>query len=298
MLTTLLLGLTLALPATGDKSELLLDFNAGFAYRPTWIDGSSSTGRELEGFASAGFTLFDRGIVDDDSPPSLQPYLQYATRLHVGGGGGYVDRQLADDDGPSPLTQGWVSAAAEGYVQRHFYIAGAFEWDYDAWSIEGQHSSEQLEQFSAAIGLRFGDTRVSVGWGGTAFAVGAERARVRFYGGAFAEAYSVVERKLELDAWVRLFEAGAEGHLGATWWLGRRLGLGVGMTGGAHAYVDSPAQYAFVGGSLGATWWFTPRLAGQIDFAVTWQAPIGDQSDDDIALGGIRNLFELTLLIR
>ena len=298
MLTTLLLGITLALPPTGDTTELLLDVNTGFNYRPTWIDGVSGGGRELGGFGSAGFTLFDRGIHDDDSPPSLQPYLQYATRLHVGGGGGYTDLQFPDYGGSSPLAQGWIDADAEGYLLRRFYIAASFEWDYDTWRFEDSQLSEQLEHFSGAVGLRFGDLRVSAGWGGTSFAIGRRRSQVRYYGGAFAEVYAVVHRHLELDAFAQLAEAGAEGHLGATWWLGRRLGLGIGVSGGAHAYVDSPDRYAFAGGSVGATWWFTPRLAGQISLAVTWQEPLGTPDDDGVAIRGVRNALVLTLLVR
>ncbi|HWE29893.1 MAG TPA: hypothetical protein VHB97_17905 [Polyangia bacterium] len=296
MLTTLLLGLTLALPPTQDKTELLVDFDAGVAYRPTSVDSESAPGREIGGFAAVGFTLFDRAIVDDDAAPSLQPYLQYATQLHVGGGGGYVDRRLPDDDGSSPLTQGWLDAEASGYLARRFYIATAFEWDYDTWRLDGDALSEQLEQFNAAIGLRFGDVRVSTGWGGTAFAIGAGRSAIRYYGGAFAEMYAVVDRRFEVDALVRLAEGGAEGRLGATWWLGRRLGLGLGASGGAHAYVDSADQYAFASGSIAATWWFTPRLAGQVSYAATWQEPIGDSADGGVS--GVRNALEITMFVR
>jgi hypothetical protein len=298
VLTTLLLGFTFALAPTGDKTELLLDFDAGVAYRPTWADGLSGGGREVGGSAAAGFTLFDRGIVDDDAPPSLQPYLQYATQLHVGGGGGYVGRQFPGDDGASPLVQGWVDASASGYLARRLYIAASFEWDYGTWHLDGEQLSEQIESFAAAVGLRFDDVRVSAGWGGAAYSIGTERSRIRYYGGAFAEVYAVVKRQLELDASVRLAEGGAEGSLGATWWLGRRLGLGLGATGGAHAYVDSADRYAFVGGSLAATWWFTPRLAGQVSLAVTWQEPVGSSDDGSLGIGGIRNAFEVTIFVR
>lgn len=303
MLATLLLGLTLAMPESGETTMAEVDLSAGFSFRATTAQGGSgvslddaSAGRDLGGLGAIGLTVYGKHIVDDDAPPALQPFLQYATQLHIGGGGSYTDRLLPASGDHWPLAQGWAEVSASGYLARRFYLATSFEYGYLTWRGGGQGISEQLQQFSVAAGLRFSDVRIAAGWGGTAYRIGRGPATVRFWGGAFLDLYTVIDRNFELDAGANLAEGGGEGHVGATWWLGRRLGLGLGASGGAHAYVDSPAHHRFVSGTGTVQLWFTPRVGAQLADTITWDQPA--PGEDDILVAGIGESVTLTLLIR
>jgi hypothetical protein len=139
MLALPLLVTTLALAPSGDRSYLGLSVGGDVGYA-SWSDatvpGGNGAGHSLGGEGGAGFTLYVDGIVDDDAPLSLQPFLQRASSVHVdGGGGGFrhtapPGSSFIDQTG----TSGYANLDGSVYLARWFYAYLGFGARYTAWA--------------------------------------------------------------------------------------------------------------------------------------------------------------------
>jgi hypothetical protein len=315
---TLLLGLTLALPATTRETRFELSAAANLAYHALHWNGSGSfpplDGRSLGGSGTVGLTVFGRRIVDDDAAPPLQPFLQRSPRFHLGGSGGssdvtYPTLALSPVEPARPFVRlqgtrsaGHVDLSGDGYIGHWFYLGAAFAVDYTTWEYRAdgvrlsgsrppQLPSSQLQlAFSVAIGVRWRDVLVAAGWGLTPRRLDDGDLNVPFYGGAFVSLDSVVRRWIELSANVSVRPGGAVASGLASFWLGRRLGLLVGA-GGGH---DSDGG-DFAGGQIGVQYWVRSRWAATLSYAPTWQRANGSANVID---SSVAHLVMLTLTAR
>lgn len=271
MLSVPLFAATLALAPTGNSSRLELDadfefFSAAIALAPFTADGGSTLG----GDAGAGFTLFGHRIVDDDAPLSLQPYLQYAATLHVGGGGGgYRFTRDASSTLPgNDSTNGHAEVSASGYLDRTLYGALSARVNYRHDS-DADFTSLSIP-LSLAGGVRLGDVRLSIGWGVAPTRYNDDVFKVSFWGSAFAEVYAVVHRRLSLEASVSVADGGANVGGGAWLYLLRRFSVGASVHGGHghNAELGFTADHA--GADVGFTAWTGPRFAIALDYAFDW----------------------------
>jgi hypothetical protein len=96
-------------------------------------------------------------------------------------------------------------------------------------------------------------------------------------------AYSVLARHIEIGGGWQLLQGGFALDAAATFWLGRRLGLGFVLFYRFGDSVDSPADIEggwTAGGALSAKWWLSPRWA--LGLAVSPRyGRIDEQTDPD-----------------
>src|SRR5579884_2700108 len=129
-----LLTLALALPPTGEASQLSLDLSANFTYFslswPVSTGALAGDGRAVEGGGSFAATFYlGRPVIDDDAPLSLQPFLQRASvvTLALAGSGFSLTSPGFDRTGSSGL----VSADVAGYVTRRLYLGADVGLEFD-----------------------------------------------------------------------------------------------------------------------------------------------------------------------
>lgn len=298
----ILLGLTLALPASSQPTRVELEASAQFDGRTmdtSFAQPNPPTGRWLGGNGRFGISIFHHRVIDDETAPTLQPFLQRVARFRLeGGGGGASIRYPLFVAPPSNLLYdaklggGRVDTSAEGYIGHWFYLAGRFGVDYERWQRANESlivggfspttqispaaaarldSDEVLVSTEVATGVRWRDLLVSAGWGVTAYRIGNDAMRVGFWGGAFVGVRAVVRRFVDLALRIQVRDQGADVDGEATFWLRRRFGLEAGVAGGHGAFVDSSVVYDRAGGRIGLEWWLTPRVAASLSYAPTWQ---------------------------
>jgi hypothetical protein len=327
----LLLALTLALAPTESGSRLQLDATGTFAPRTfgtTVPPNDPPSGHEFAGTGVLGLTVFGRRLVDDDAPMPLQAYLQRVPRFHIAGGGGGSSAEypieIMATQSPSRFlyrtkhADASAGASADGYVGRWAYLRAAIEVNYTVWDdtsdsrvvggfgsttpihVGPKNPDELALPISAEAGLRLGDWRVSAGWSVTPYQLGNADLNVRFWGGAFIAGYAVFRRSIGVGARVNVLEGGASVDASASFWLGRRLGLLVGVSGGRGTYFDLPAVYDRAGGRVGVEYWMSSRWAASLSYAPSWQhtLPLREARIVDSDASQIEHLLPLTLTVR
>ena len=279
MLALPLFVTTLALAPTGGSSRLELgaagQFDATAVSLPAPPFSGSDDGLAVGGQGSFGLTLFGRRIVDDDAPPSLQPYLQRAAQLHVDGGGGGLSfsRDASSSLAGNTRTTGFADLNASGYLERFYAYLG----------IGAHYLSQSSGQFTSltlpidvAAGVRFGDARLLLGYDITPARYGDGIFDVAFWGGVYARAYGVVGRRLSLGAGVAVREGGVAADGDATIYLARRLGVG-GNVFGSHGRV-SALHYSYdeAGGGVSVDAWTGARFAVALACSFDWTRYVYD----------------------
>ena len=297
MLALPLLVTTLALAPTGDGARF--EFSLGGDFQGTAVRMAPpiigfSDGHTLGGTGGAGFTLFGQRVIDDDAPPTLQPYLQRVFQLHAdGGAGGFRFRQDADAAAPgNDSTNGYADVNLSGYA--------SWFYGYLGFGVRDRNDSPSGYSFltlpvDAAAGVRFGDVRLSLGWTFAPTRVDTRPFSVPFWGGVYAHAYAVVRRQLSLSAAVNVLEGGAGASGGATVYLARRFGVGVSV-GGSHQHASLPG-YTFdgAGGTLSFEAWTSARVAVALGYSFNWLAytyPMTPTEND------YQSLISLSLRVR
>jgi hypothetical protein len=270
MLSLPLFAATLLLAPTGATSLVELsagvDFNSASVVSP--ILGGDGT--MLGGSAGAGLTLFGHRVVDDDAPLSLQPYLQYAATFHVdGGGGGFRFSRDAGSTLPgNDSTNGYADVSASGYLDRTIY--GALSFGVRDRSDSVNNLTTLSLPLTLSGGVRFGDVRLAIGWGIAPTRYGDDVFKVPFWGGAYAQVYAVVHRRLSLDATVAVIDGGASASGGAWIYLMRRFSVGVSVHGSHGHNGDLGFTSDHAGADVGFTAWTGPRFAIAIDYSFDW----------------------------
>ena len=285
MLSLPLLVTTLALAPTGGSSRLELEAGASFQAGTVRLAPSSAVddGSAVGGQGGVGLTLFGHRISDDDAPPSLQPYLQYAFLLHVdGGAGGFHFTRNAGSTLPgNDSTSGYADASVSGYFDRAVYGALVAGMRYR--SDSAGNSTSLTLPLSVAAGFRLGDVRLSGGWSVTPTRIDDGSFEVPFWGGAFGQVYAVVQRRLSLVAEVDVVEGGASARGGATLYFLRRFAAGASVNGGHGSESVYGFGYDAAGADVTFETWVAPRFAIRADYSFQWTryAYANGLSEDD-----------------
>ena len=271
------LAFVFALPSSGESSRLQLDFVLSVA---PGVDHWGVGGQpELEVGQKDTLTVFSRRVVDDDAPPALQPFLQRVARFSftASGSGGYND--FGGGSELSKFGDFALAARADGYLGRYIYVGGSFGYGRSQHNIydRGMSSSYSSKDghwlpFQVAAGVRLANTQLSATWGNTAYLVDnyGIHWRFRYWGHVGLRIYSVIHRHIELAAGWQNLELGYGFDGAATFWIGRRLGLGFGAFYRQGTPVDARGPYfttVSVGGDISGKWWLSRRWALALDFS-------------------------------
>ena len=294
MLSLPLFAATLALAPTGNTTRLELATGGG-VQSVVVAQQPPGSGSSIGGQGGLGLTLYGHRIVDDDAPPSLQPYLQYAFQLHVDGGAGGF-RYTPDPPASAPgndSVNGYANVTASGYFDRAVYGSLALGMRYR--SDSAGSFTTLLLPMTASAGFRFGDVRLALGWSVTPTRVDAGVFKVPFWGGALAQVYAVVRRRLGLVAEVDVVDGGALAHGGVTGYFLRRFSLGASVDGGHGRQSAYAFSYDTAGGGVTFRSWIVSRVAVAVDYSFTWTryAYANGSGEDDYT-----NLVGLTLVAR
>jgi hypothetical protein len=297
MLSLPLFAATLVLAPSGNSSRVELITGGGFDASTVTLSVPGSAdghGTVLGGQGGFGFTLFGQRVVDDDAPPSLQPYLQYATSLHVdGGGGGFRFANDAPAQPGNDSTSGYANVNASGYFDRvvYGYLGIGVRYRSDS---AGPSTSLSLP-IAVSGGFRLGDVLLSVGWGVAPTRYNDDVFKVQFWGGAFAQVYAVVHRRIGLSAGVDVVEGGAGARGGATFYLARRFSVGASL-GGSHGH-NAALGFTFDGVDAGVSFgvWTGPRFAVFLDDSFEWGRWL---YTNNVTENDYKNVIGLTFLLR
>jgi hypothetical protein len=279
MLAPLLLGMTLALPATGQTFHVYADAGADASYFTLGPDNGPGDGTAAQGEAFAGITLFPFGVVDDDAPPDLQPFLQRAFQIHVGGYGGAGAATYALSDTREDRSFGGANAYIEGYPHRNLFLSARL----DVGSLHIQDSQLGMVVNSGStlsvtpqvdIGVRLHDVLLFAGWHVTAARPDGGSFDVAFYGGAFGGLTAVFNRNARLGVRIDGVDGGATGEVSFTGYFERRFfgSLSVFYTRGKIAGSTGPSNVAYdsAGGSIGGGAWLATRFGLSFSYAPKW----------------------------
>jgi hypothetical protein len=286
MLALPLLVTTLALAPTGESFRFSVSAGGSFAYSSYGAPAPGYYPREqnLGGNAGLGLTLYLRRIVDDETPPSLQPFLQRATELHVDGGGGGGQETWRDLSPHLSYTHGWFDASISGYARGYLYgyahvgvqyndASGALYAMGPIGDLAPLASTTLSVPVDVAAGLRHGDLRLSVGWGVTPTQVTSNGATsgfsVPFWGGLHADAAGVVKKRLWLSAGVGILDNGAYAEGNAELYLARRFGFSAGVHGG-HDRDARGNGSDYAGFGVGFVAWATTHVSANVRYAFQW----------------------------
>lgn len=241
MLALPLFAATLALAPTGDSIRFSVAASGTFdasnygAPAPGYFQGEET----LAGRAGLGLTLYLRRIVDDDAPPSLQPFLQRATYFHLDGGGGGGQQTWSAAQPHVSFTQGWFDASISGYARGYLYGAAHVGVQYSdnsgaLYPVGGGPlvplaTTTVVVPVDVDVGLRHGDLRLTVGWGIRPTRVSATGSagdfHVPFWGGLRADVAGVVKKRLWLSAGLGMLDNGVSVVGSAELYLRRRFGV-------------------------------------------------------------------------
>ncbi|HEY2747023.1 MAG TPA: hypothetical protein VGL86_20510 [Polyangia bacterium] len=307
MLALPLLVTTLTLAPTGGSSRFELTVGGQLDLTPIIYPSAvsatiTSSGLSIAGSAGAGFTVFGRRVVDDDAPPALQPFLQRAAELHIdGGGGGFhflppSGAELVADDG----SNGYVDVSASAYFARYLYAQLSAGVRY---SVETTRLADFTRTntntlgipLGLAVGPRFGDVRIILGWSVEPVRTLDDSFKVPFWGEVSAQVYAVVRRCIALDAEIDVLEGGAGAVAGVTFFPARRFGIGA-FARGSHIFdATSTRAVDHAGGVLRFETWVNPRVAVAVEYDLDW-----DQFSEgaQIASKSFTNVIDLSIRLR
>src|SRR3954463_9823412 len=131
-----LLAVALALPVTNEDSSFEVAASARFSY-VGYLAATAPALRDayaLEGAGGGSITAFLQRINDDDAPPALQPFLQYASDVTLSGGGGGVTHLRRVQAGPSAdQSFGEARVGIGGYVTRWLTLDASFTIRYETY---------------------------------------------------------------------------------------------------------------------------------------------------------------------
>lgn len=285
-----------ALPGVGPSWEL--DAQAsGSLYSLSYPGVSTSTsGNAASG--SLSVTRFLAPLVDDDAPRSLQPFLQRASSIYIGvGGGGFVTRNPnAGQDRTD--TNFDANAGLDIYLSRYFAVTGELSYGFDVLHDVGVDQDSHLFSGSAGFGLRFGDVLFDASYTFTADDVDGSFAPIR-WGSATITAFCVFDRRFTLNIWGTALQDGGEGGLELGYYVTQDFGAFLGGLGARGQLYSEDVLVNRYSGMAGLSYWVGPRtrLAAYYTFVVNDEPT---QFVDEIEYGStqVEHTLELELVAR
>lgn len=298
MLALPLLVTTLTLAPTGGSSRLELgasgEFDATTFNLPPAL-ALASDGLSVGGQAGVGLTLFGTRVVDDDAPPGLQPFLQRtaALQLDAGGGGFDLSPPIGSALIPRHGSLAYADVSAWGYANRFLYAYVGLGIRYR--NDERQMLTTYSIPIDVALGIRFGNARLSAGWTVEPTRYNDAAFHVPFWGNGYAHIYGVVGRRLGLDAQVSVFDGGAGANGSAKIYLARRFAVEAFVRGGHGRPSDFDYSYDHAGGGLSFEAWTSARFALGVTYSIDWwrYTPANSDSENDYT-----NLIALSFRVR
>jgi hypothetical protein len=219
---------------------------------------------------SMNLIAFETPLHNDDSPYSLQAFMQRESTFSMSVTGGRFD--TANQFGGVDRTEWYTGAGAgfDAYVKR--WLAMFVSTSYEYFDLHDVDLAQTIHSFAAdaGVGFRYRDTRVdlSVGEQGdrTSGAFGPWR------GSLALSAFTVINRRVSLTATGTLVQAGKEGFVNAELFPTKTTGVFVtAFAGRFEPYSDAIVVTRYVG-SAGFAGWFdaTTALVGQ--YSLTYEA--------------------------
>jgi len=191
---------------------------------------SSSNGEDAHGGrGNVGFAVYlHQRLIEDGAPYALQPYLQRS---------GWVAASVSASAFSSDVTgypEAYAGNALGGSLSidsypRHgaftLWVSASFARSSTSGPSPGAASTYLLPRAGIAPGLRFGDTRVNLGYR-YAPTIADDVYDGRGFGEPFLSVDHVVARKVSISGLVQLILSGARGTLDIAFYPTRALGLG------------------------------------------------------------------------
>jgi hypothetical protein len=314
LMLALVLATAFALPPSDDVThfDLRLDASLSTNSGPYYVTPAtagqpepSRTTSATVGAATASANYYPNPLVDDDGPAPLQPFLQRAAVLHLegggGGGAGDVGRPDGLDTAHATLSSGHADVAASAYFAPHIHLMATVGVHDDVSQYGGGKQLSTLSvPIAASFGVRFFDVLLSVGWRLTPTEFNGSSFDVPFFGNIFFDAYAVVLKHIEIDLNAQILDNGAQAGGRATWWVGRRLGIGVGVNGfksdARTVHEQRGISTHYVAGAVSLETWFSRRFGAALSYQPSWT-----HTTSGIALSGetvVTHTITLSFLAR
>jgi len=232
----------------------------------------SSPANGVGGDAGVELDLYQRPLRDDDSPLSLQPFLQRDGTIWIDAAGG--GSQLDNGGFSSRSRSGSASAGVDLYVHPWVAITASFGGGAGSGDdSNGLHHQSWILRGSAGLGVRWDDVRFDIRYalsGG--YSDG--QPRTPFYGNFVLGAEIVVQRRLDVVIDVETIDDGVLASFYLEGFARRRLGGYLGFGGGAaHPGASVPFRSAF--GKLGVAPWWSRHFGVNIAYQATWNTGPG-----------------------
>jgi hypothetical protein len=231
--------------------------------------------RDAHGAAGdAGVTLeiFAHRVRDDDTPLSLQPFLQRAGTVWISASGG----GLALDNGSLSLRErsGGASAGFDLHVHPWVALTGSFgSGGFDSVRNDGARNSGWNLRGSFGLGVRWDDVRFDI-----AYALRGDRHNgawlPAFYGDVTLGARIVVRQRVDVNVSVHTIDEGAIAHFALEGFATRRVGGYIGFGGGA-AHPGAPIPFRTAYGLVGVAPWASRHFGANFRYQATWSTGPG-----------------------
>jgi hypothetical protein len=259
--------------------------------------GSGSSG--ARGNANVGTTIYPwTPLVDDDSPRSLQAFLQRTSFVSLGAGGLYTELGYSPAAGGGGYSQGYGSGSAS---TRYFFlpylalVAGAtVAYLHDERTpATTLPTTRSIWEPSGTIGVdaRAGDASLVLNWqleGASQSSTGNVAPAAPVFWPRFSLAGRiVVDRRYDLTAGAAALPDGVAVSAGFAAYPTKDLGLSIsGEIEHGRIYVNSTTDYDTVLGGPQLSYWFTSRLYGWLGYTPQWlQWSTGTEWQHEITLG-------------
>ncbi|HEX4462647.1 MAG TPA: hypothetical protein VIA18_31940, partial [Polyangia bacterium] len=203
--------------------------------------------------------------------------------------GGDIGYRDVNDDSAATVQQNIggpsVKISAETYTARYLYFTASVGYHLEhMWSTDGNGTINLHEpSIAAGIGVRFGDVRL-VAVAGTAFDT--FDGNDDFLTHVGLRAHAVIRRRIEIDGGAAVLfpvngEIGESVDASAMFWVGHRVGLGVGgfYRHGTLAPLNGENDSIY-GGALSAKFWVWPRAAFTVGYSLRFETSVSDDSDE------------------
>jgi hypothetical protein len=271
-------------PLAAETTRLSLGASAVVAPMSSTYGASqaNSNSRGARASGNGDVTLYLREpLVDDDSPLSIQPFLQRTSVLSLDAGGQYLGSNYSAAANGGSYTQGYapVSASTRAFVTDSIALLGGVGVDYlhdRRAPAVGIGSTRDIWEPWGSIGVdaRHGDAGLSLQWQFVDVdqTVGGQRTwRSVFWPRLSLAGRLVLDRRYDVTASATIIPDGVEGRVGFAAYPTKELGLSVFVqVDHGQIFWDSGTHYDRVYGGPAVSYWFSPRTALSLSYSPTW----------------------------